>query len=96
MGIDVILNLGLKRGGIAVDEGIHNTLERKSGVTCPGVEVCLESERFSKQMGGSQLGFVLSGEATTIPELAPEAQAPAEPILHSRSCTTGVSSRPGI
>ncbi len=32
-----------------------------------------------------QSGLVLSGLAITIPELAPEAQAPAAPILHSRS-----------
>lgn len=32
-----------------------------------------------------QSGFVRSGLATTSPEPAPEAQAPVEPILHSRS-----------
>ena len=32
-----------------------------------------------------QSGFVLSGEAMTIPESALDAQEPAEPILHKRS-----------
>lgn len=35
--------------------------------------------------GVLQLGLVLSGLATTIPELAPDAQAPAEPMLHNIS-----------
>ncbi len=32
-----------------------------------------------------QSGLVLSGLAITIPELAPEAHAPADPMLHNRS-----------
>jgi hypothetical protein len=84
---DIILNFSLKGCRIAVDEGIHDTLESESRVACPGVKV---GSNVRKALMGkyinSQFGLTLSGEATTIPELAPEAQAPEEPMLHSMSC----------
>ena len=92
MRTDVVLDLGLKRRRVAVDERVHDTLESKSRVTRPSVKVC-DNQRYPKNNEeNSQSGWTLSGEAITIPELAPDAHAPADPMLQSKSLrATGLS-----